>query len=309
MVWRRYVTITCLILLFCYGGWRFWNYFTGGFTPNTIHSNLPYSSERDAPFLSQNHQEKILNILNQPYTYFGKGAQCYAFISQDGRYVLKFFKSKHHRLNYLARLLAALPILNSYYTVKIKTKEKNLSAIFKGYLLSYQLLPEDSGIVYMHLNSTDHLKNNVKVLDGFGTPWSISLDSSIFILQDYCETLGQVLSKALKEGDAELAAGRLKQVVDMYMRGYEKNIYDRDHAVLRNTGFADGHPIHLDVGHFTLAENSETDEFFKKDMAVVLDRFEVWLKENFPLHRAELIEEIKEYAEKQFELKLAAAAA
>src|SRR5688572_10653905 len=54
---------------------------------------------------STDEEFKISQILNQEYTYIGKGAQCYAFGSQDGKYVLKFFKFKHLKPSYLISLI------------------------------------------------------------------------------------------------------------------------------------------------------------------------------------------------------------
>src|SRR5258705_119780 len=37
----------------------------------------------------------INTALSQPYTFLSFGGQCYAFLSQDGQYVIKFFKMHH----------------------------------------------------------------------------------------------------------------------------------------------------------------------------------------------------------------------
>jgi len=57
----------------------------------------------------QEHQE-LAQILNQKFSYIGKGAQCYAFVSDDQLYVLKFFKFKHLKPNLLVDLIPSIAL-------------------------------------------------------------------------------------------------------------------------------------------------------------------------------------------------------
>lgn len=291
MSWRRWILALLLPLLLLIGGWRFWYAYTGGFTVGGIHANLPFDSARAVDSLAGSEQAALAAVVEQPYTYLGKGAQCFAFISQDGQYVVKFFKSKHYQPTLLARLASPLPFLTDYLQEKRNLKKQQLAAIFSGYLLAYEYLGADSGILYLHLNGGEEFQRDLLVRDGFGSRWAVPLDPTIFVLQRYSEPLASVLDGALKNDDKILAHRRLKQVVDMYLRGYAQGIYDRDHAVTRNIGFAGEQPIHLDVGHLTLAKDSELS-FFKNDLLKVFRRINTWLKENYPQYREELMAQL-----------------
>lgn len=291
MNWRRWILALLLPLLLLIGGWRFWYAYTGGFTVEGIHAYLPFDADRAVAPLPADRQVPLAAVVDQPYTYLGKGAQCFAFISQDGQYVMKFFKSKHYQPTLLARLASPLPFLTNYLQEKRKLKKQQLAAIFSGYLLAYQYLGADSGILYLHLNGGEEFQRNLLVRDGFGSRWAVALDPTIFVLQRYSEPLASVLDSALKNDNKALAHLRLKQVVDMYLRSYAQGIYDRDHAVTRNIGFAGEQPIHLDVGHLTFAPNLGLS-FFKNDLLKVFRRINTWLKENYPQYRAELMAQL-----------------
>src|ERR1700722_581245 len=71
---------------------------TDDFRIANITHDIPYHPEWDTS-LSHEELAQLKSILDQPFTYIGKGAQAYAFASEDGKYVLKFFKFKHLRPN------------------------------------------------------------------------------------------------------------------------------------------------------------------------------------------------------------------
>jgi len=71
---------------------------TDGFGPTNITSNLPYHSKWDVT-IEQEDIEEAEQALFQPYHYLESGSQSFVFISEDGEYILKFFKHKRWRLN------------------------------------------------------------------------------------------------------------------------------------------------------------------------------------------------------------------
>jgi hypothetical protein len=301
MRWRRILIALLSIALICGGGWRFWYQVTGGFTPQTVHAKLVYNPDRDVPKLSLEEMGQVRAILKQPFIYMGKGAQCFAFISRDGNHVLKLFKSKHHDLSLFDQFLEKVPLFSTYADNKRQKKKQRLDAIFLGYLFAYRELGETSGLTYLHLNNTEDLKQTVHIYDGFGMFWPMDLDNTIFVLQRYCKTLGDTLTEALSKKDLSIAHYRLKQIVDMYFSGYEKKLVDADHAICRNSGFAEELPIHLDLGHFASVEGAD-EAFLRADMGKVVLRITEWLDSTFPEYRDELIGSLKRYVEEKFSL-------
>lgn len=67
---------------------------TDTFTITGISSNRPFDPAWQTRPLSEQEQKEFDAATAQKYRYFGKGGQCYAFFSEDGQYVIKFFKQK-----------------------------------------------------------------------------------------------------------------------------------------------------------------------------------------------------------------------
>src|ERR1700722_2869530 len=64
---------------------------------------LPFNSKWEVSSPSPEQKALIDKILSQNFTYLGKGAQSYAFESQDQKFVLKFFKFKHIKPSWFVR--------------------------------------------------------------------------------------------------------------------------------------------------------------------------------------------------------------
>ena len=85
--------ITLLLVLVIIGGYYCFVQLSG-FSPKKILSDFSEHPDwNTSPSLSDH--SAIEKVLDQPFFYLGKGVQCYAFISQDGTTVLKFFKHYH----------------------------------------------------------------------------------------------------------------------------------------------------------------------------------------------------------------------
>src|SRR5690349_9141102 len=70
--------------------------------------------------------DEILSILGQKFKYFARGAQCYAFLSEDEKYILKLFRfDRHHSKAKIASFFQAC-------------KEA-------------LLVKQETGLVYMHM--------------------------------------------------------------------------------------------------------------------------------------------------------------
>src|SRR3569832_1589228 len=84
---------------------RFCKAETGKFTVLRITSNLTYHPEWETASLSPAQEDEIKTLLNQPYTYLNKGVQSFVFASEDGRYVIKFFRHDHLSPPFWSKLL------------------------------------------------------------------------------------------------------------------------------------------------------------------------------------------------------------
>src|SRR5205085_10468413 len=82
-------------ILIIFGLSRLYYRLTDDFRIANITYDLPFTPPWKVPHLTLDEYKNLEKILSQTFSYIGKGAQCYAFKSEDGKFVLKFFKFKH----------------------------------------------------------------------------------------------------------------------------------------------------------------------------------------------------------------------
>lgn len=266
---------------------------TDGFGVDKMTYEMPHNPSWEVAPLSEKEKAEVDAILNQPFTYIGKGAQSYAFTSADDKYVIKFFKFRHLRPSWMIDALPEWDFLKEYREKNRERKNKLITVVFSGYKLAYDELKSESGIVYLHLNRTQHLSKKLTVYDKLGLKWEIDLDSIVFVIQEKAKTTRSVLAEALKNNDIPLVEKRVTQIIDLYLHEYSKGIYDIDHGVLHNTGFVGDKPIHLDVGRLKKDENMKLPEYYQQDLIVIANKFEVWFRRGYP----EQYPEIKTFLE------------
>ncbi len=280
---------------------------TDDFRLNNIVYDLSYHQEWEIQPLSSAEETHLNAILNQKFSYIGKGAQCYAFASDDQQYVIKFFKFKHLKPSIFTDLLPSIPPFQHYKERQVRKKERKLNSIFAGYKLAYEKDKTESGLIFIHLNPTDTVHKTIIVRDKIGLERVIDLDQVVFIVQEKAQTLRNVLADLLDKGDLTAAKSRIGQIFDLYLSEYQKGVYDRDHGVMHNTGFVGDRPIHLDVGKLSQDDNIRNPETAQKDFALVIDRMETWLRssypEDFPVLHEYIVQKQKDFFAKAYSLK------
>ncbi len=280
---RIFIYILSIVSIF-FGLARLYYDLTDDFRLSNITHDMINEVVWHTPYLSDEQQAQVAKALQQKFYYIGKGAQCYAFASEDNQYVLKFFKFKHLRPNWFIRLLPSISPFKAYKdAVNIKKKHK-LQGLFEGYELAYREDREDSGLLYLHLVPTSDLKHKISIIDKIGWKWQINLDDVVFLIQRKGETFRTRMHNQLKENQIEKAKESINRILTMYIREYQKGLYDRDHGVMHNTGFVEDHPFHLDVGKLTKNEQMRQIDFYKKDFEHVVWKIDTWIKSNYPQH-------------------------
>lgn len=289
MTSRRLTIYVVLAIVFLFGSARVYYRLTDDFRL----SNMTYDFSHESfswPVirLSSEEQQGLTQLLGQTFHYIGKGAQCYAFVSEDGEYVLKFFKFKHLKPNWLVQFIPPVYPFKEYKETIIEKKRRKLQGVFEGYDLAYRENKEDSELIYLHLMPTNHLQQYVTVIDKMGFEHHINLDDVVFLVQKKGETLRTRLNRELGSKDVTAAEASIAKILDMYRREYQKGVYDRDHGVLHNTGFVHDQPFHLDVGKFTQDDRMRQVEFYKKDLEHIVWKIDTWVKQNYPHYHATL---------------------
>jgi hypothetical protein len=277
-----------VIAFLLFGLTRLYYHLTDDFRLSNITYQLPFEAPWQVPILTDEEYEQLARILNQKFSYLGKGAQCYAFVSEDQQYVLKFFKFKHLKPNLIVDLLPSVAPFKSFKQNCIEHKRRKLIGVFNGYDLAYRENRQDSELLYLHLHATNNLNLQATIVDKMGFERRINLDSVVFLVQRKGETLRNRLNRLLKQERLQEAEQAISSVLVMYMSEYKKGIFDRDHGVLHNTGFIGNQPFHLDVGKLNKDERIRQLDVYKKDLEHVVWRMDVWVKATYPHYYPQL---------------------
>lgn len=284
-----------LIVILIVGG-RAYYMLTDDFRLGSIQHHFKPEERWDIPQLSKDELEHLQAILAQTYHYLGKGAQSYAFRSADDKYVLKFFKFKHLRPNAFIVLLPDWPkALANFKQTHIEHKTYRFTTLFDGHHLAYMRDRDNSALMFIHLNPTQNFLMHTTLNDKMGFHHTLDLNQFSFVLQKKGITTRALINGHLQEGNIQNALLAIKSVLDMLLNEYHRGIYDRDHGVLHNTGFVDGHPFHLDVGKLTYDESMKNRNVHLEDLHKVTKRIMPWISRHYPQYAEEIRLKIEEY--------------
>lgn len=275
----KWILITALVV---FALARVYYKLTDDFRLSNITFPLPYEKSWEIAAPSTEEEKQLNTILDQPFIYLGKGAQSYVFASEDGQYVLKFFKFKHLRPSLFIEALPPIGFLKTYKEKQAARKERKLFGVFKSYRLAYDVDKKESGLIFIQLNTENNPERYVTIIDKIGIKRTIDLQNYPFILQYKGETLRVVLDQLLKKQDIDTAEIRLGQILDLYAEEYAKGVYDHDHGIMQNTGFVGDRPIHLDVGKLLSEEQMRDKKYAKEDVQIVARNINLWVSKNYP---------------------------
>jgi len=245
---------------------------TDGFSRIRIESDLP-----DDP-----SWEKV-PIPNQTFYYLGCGAQTFAFVSEDGQYVIKFYR--YHRASHPLALLA--PFIPRLQRTVAKRKVK-VKKDFASYRLAFDQLKEETGLITIHLGRTENLNQSLTFYDKLGIRHEIDLDNSTFLLQRKAEPFYSTLEQWIDQGCENRAKQAVTELIALIRFQCQQGIFDKDPDLGTNFGFLDGHPIEFDVGRF----RNEPESIGPNELRRATNSLQRWLSKKAPQLLAHLEREI-----------------
>ncbi len=249
---------------------------TAGFTLTKISSSLPYNPEWDVA------NPPFTDVFDQSFSYLGAGGQCYAFVSEDGQYVIKFFK---HHLRRLPLWLKVLPLKGSWNIKRSQQKQgrlKKLRRDFASYKLAIEELPKETGLLFVHLNKTTNLKKQAHVVDKIGIEHLIDLDKTEFILQKRATLAYPHIQTLVEKGDLDGARASIESICSLVIARSKKGIYDEDAKIHRNFGFLGNQAILIDVGRLKRDERRLDPDVYNIDLRKITGRLNDFLAELNP---------------------------
>lgn len=143
-----FVSFVALSIFFTFVG-RYCRMASDGFAILRISHNLPKDPKYKPPSLSNAEKEELASIFAQKFHYVGCGGQSYAFASDDGEYILKFFRFYHHRIPIW---LDKMPLFGNLKNKRDSFKrmhENKLQRLLASLLITSTTLKEQSGVIYL----------------------------------------------------------------------------------------------------------------------------------------------------------------
>ena len=199
---------------------------TDGFKIGNIRSSLAIDKRWETS-LSPSELEEVEKILSQPFTYMGSGGQAYAFLSQDKKSVLKFFK--YHHL----------------------TSEKEREAFFESCKLSFDELKDETALIFAHLNKTPRWNKKISLIDKLGISHTIDLGEIEFVLQKRASLALPLVKKLVRAQKRDEAKRSIQTIVNLIASRCAKGIRDHDNGMRRNMGIVEERAISIDIGSFS----------------------------------------------------------
>jgi hypothetical protein len=270
---------------------------THGFRPYLILSNLPNEPRWEVPPLTEEKQKNINQLLDQPFTFLGSGGWCFAFLGQDQKTVLKFYKHSHlipssifKEFSFKKLFLQSDPWPQNHPYFQ----EFN----FKSCMLLYTQAKERSGILYVHLNKTQGKHKPVTLIDNIGIHHTIDLDQTEFVVQKRADLLFPHLQRLSKQKKIDEAKQCIDDFLNCLLTFCKRGIRDYDRSLRNNFGFTDEGAVTLDLSSFGPDETIKNPGNYKKEIINKTQRLSRFLRKYHPdlySHSEQRLSEIMEY--------------
>ncbi len=255
---------------------------TDGFSVSRLQSTFPSDPHWDISILSASDQEEFDKAIGQKYRYLNFGGQCFAFESEDGQYVVKFFK--HHFRKPQAWLMA-LPFpepLRSKFRKRYNRALSKHYRDFNSYKLAYDTLKEETGLITVHLNKTSNIHRQLTITDKLEISHQIDLDQTEFIVQKKAQLVYPTIAQMMEHGNIECVKASLHSILDLIVSRCKKGIFDEDPRIHCNIGLIGTGAIFIDVGRFKPDDNRSNPDVYRHDLSIITKRFKEWIAENYP---------------------------
>lgn len=225
------------------------------------------------------------------FLYLKAGGQSYAFVSEDGRYVLKLFKPHVRPLH---ALLSHLPFFQRRWKEKIKKCLAKQARDYNSYKIAFEELKEECGLIAIHLHTTHHLQQEVRIVDKLNIEHRIDLDQIHFILQKKAVLPLVHFDRLIQENKIEEAQEAIDSICKLVIERCKLGIFDDDAKLHRNFGFLGNQAMLIDVGRFQKDERRKNKEVQREDLYKITARLQDYLADRAPQLSAHLKKRMEE---------------
>ena len=239
---------------------------TKGFRLQNIYPAQDYKTASSNKEPGPEEFASIEKILKQPFRFIKKGQQCFVFLSDDGKYVIKFF-----RWEKLEPPIWTKWIPGALSESLIQNRQRKLDFDFLSYKIALENLQEETGLIYLQPVGTPYFKAPIEIYDNIGIRHSVQADKTGFILQKKAEDFFPFFKEKTREGKEKDLRPFLSALVDLIENRVQNKITDSDVSLEYNMGVLDGKPILFDIGNLQIDSSSLSKlDLMKKQAALIL---------------------------------------
>ena len=216
----------------------------------------------------------LQKILHQPFYYLKKGQQCFVFLSEDQRYVLKFLRWDKLEPPFWTKWVST-----SKTQQLINARKQKQTADFTSYLIAARQLSKETKLVYLHLKKTDFLQTPLKIFDRISIEHHLQADDMGFILQERVDPFLPLFLEKLQQGLETSLQPFLIKLLDLLESRIAQEISDSDITLQYNMGIHEGEPVLFDIGNLqkkasiSLKEETKLILEFLREKSPLLARF------------------------------------
>jgi hypothetical protein len=253
-----------------------------GFSLEAISAQLPFHPEWEGRMPSDHEGQEVANALSQPYQFLGSGGQCFTFVSGDGKYVIKFIKQKPFEIPLWLNQFP-LPFLVNWLREKKRFKrEAKRNRVFTAFKLCFDLLPAETGLLYVHLNQTEHLRKALPISDAMGKRHLLNLDELEFVVQKKADLAYHTIDSLMEKKDIEGAKSAIDQLLKLNLKLYQKGFRNRDANFRSNCGFIADRAMLIDVGRIVYSQEIKEPKNYKEELLRITPKFRMYLTSRHP---------------------------
>ncbi|MBX7066420.1 MAG: hypothetical protein K1X28_04235 [Parachlamydiales bacterium] len=261
--------IIFLLLSFSMGVGNGLYWLKDGFSSRRIQS-LPYPVEED-------WNDEAKEALKQTFTYIGRGRQCFAFGSEDGKYVLKFPRTDIYKTPLWAQFLP----VHTYRARIEKDHKKRENFVLNSFRISFKELKEQTALLATHIGQSSS-KQFLHIVDAAGCKHELPVATTSFVLQYKRPILMKAFSQAIEKGERKEAEKILDAMLAAINERASKGILNRDRSFLRNYGYDGEKAYQIDVGSFYRVPDMPLENAREKSIRDSVDPVQEWLAKKHP---------------------------
>lgn len=259
-----------LLLCFCAGVGKGLYFLKKGFSPRHVQTLRKSVADQ--------WDEETERALSQRFHYLAQGRQCFAFVSEDGKYVLKLLRTHIYQLPFWARVLPCSATREKI----LATRAEREDFILNSFQIAFETLRDETGLLAVHLGQSPSRGQTLTLIDALGCKHILPLEKTPFALQYKHPLLMKAFQKARQAGNQAQAEHILSALVAAIAERGKKGVLNRDRSFLRNYGFDGERAYQIDIGSFFCKKELSAQAAFEKSARDSLDAVREWMAANDP---------------------------